>query len=158
MIIVDEMSMVDIHLMYALLSALVVGTRLVMVGDVNQLPSVGPGSVPKDIIHSGQCQVVRLTRIFRQASESDIVINAHKINRGEHMELTNKSRDFFFLKRYDANVIISIAIQLVRDKMPRYVGAEQSEIQVLTPTRKGLLGVERLNRMPSGIPKSKGCF
>ena len=146
-IIVDEMSMVDIHLMYALLSALVVGTRLVMVGDVNQLPSVGPGSVLKDIIHSGQCQVVRLTRIFRQASESDIVINAHKINRGEHMELTNKSRDFFFLKRYDANVIISIAIQLVRDKMPRYVGAEQSEIQVLTPTRKGLLGVERLNRI-----------
>ena len=90
---------------------------------------------------------MRLTRIFRQASESDIVINAHKINRGEHMELTNKSRDFFFLKRYDANVIISIAIQLVRDKMPRYVGAEQSEIQVLTPTRKGLLGVERLNRI-----------
>lgn len=146
-IIVDEMSMVDIHLMYALLNAVTVGTRLVMVGDVNQLPSVGPGCVLKDIIESGQCQVVRLTRIFRQASESDIVVNAHKINRGEHMELDNKSRDFFFLKRQDANVIISIAIQLVKDKMPRYVHASQNEIQVLTPTRKGLLGVERLNRI-----------
>ena len=146
-VIVDEMSMVDIHLMHALLSAITVGTRLVMVGDVNQLPSVGPGCVLKDIIDSGQCQVVRLTRIFRQASQSDIVVNAHRINRGEHMALDNKSRDFFFLKRYDANVIISIAIQLVRDKMPKYVHAQQSEIQVLTPTRKGLLGVERLNRI-----------
>lgn len=146
-IIVDEMSMVDIHLMYALLSAITVGTRLVMVGDVNQLPSVGPGCVLKDIIESGQCQVVRLTRIFRQASQSDIVVNAHRINRGEHMTLDNKSRDFFFLKRYDANVIISIAIQLVRDKMPKYVNAQPSEVQVLTPTRKGLLGVERLNRI-----------
>ncbi len=146
-IIVDEMSMVDIHLLYALLSAVTVGTRLVMVGDVNQLPSVGPGCVLKDIIDSGQCRVVRLTRIFRQATESDIVVNAHKINRGEHMELDNKSRDFFFLKRWDANVIISIAIQLVSQKMPKYVHADQSEIQVLTPMRKGLLGVERLNRI-----------
>lgn len=146
-IIVDEMSMVDIHLLYALLSAVTVGTRLVMVGDVNQLPSVGPGCVLKDIIESGQCRVVRLTRIFRQASESDIVVNAHKINRGEHMELDNKSRDFFFLKRQDVNVIISIAIQLVQQKMPKYVHADQSEIQVLTPMRKGLLGVERLNRI-----------
>ena len=146
-IIVDEMSMVDIHLLHALLSAIVVGTRLVMVGDVNQLPSVGPGCVLKDIIDSGQCRVVRLTKIFRQAEESDIVVNAHRINRGEHMVLDNKSRDFFFLKRQDANVIISIAIQLVKEKMPRYVHAEQSEIQVLTPMRKGLLGVERLNRI-----------
>lgn len=146
-IIVDEMSMVDIHLMHALLSAITVGTRLVLVGDVNQLPSVGPGCVLKDIIEAGQCRVVRLTRIFRQASESDIVVNAHKINRGEHMELDNKSRDFFFLRRQDANVIISIAIQLVRDKMPKYVHADQNEIQVLTPTRKGLLGVERLNKI-----------
>ena len=146
-IIVDEMSMVDIYLMHALLSAITVGTRLVMVGDVNQLPSVGPGCVLRDIIASGQCRVVRLTRIFRQASQSDIVVNAHKINRGEHVTLDNKSRDFFFLKRSDANVIISIAIQLVRDKMPRYVHAQPNEIQVLTPTRKGLLGVERLNRI-----------
>ena len=146
-IIVDEMSMVDIHLLHALLSAIVVGTRLVMVGDVNQLPSVGPGCVLKDIIDSRQCQVVRLTKIFRQAEESDIVVNAHRINRGEHVVLDNKSRDFFFLKRQDANVIISIAIQLVREKMPKYVHADQSEIQVLTPMRKGLLGVERLNRI-----------
>ena len=146
-IIVDEMSMVDIHLLYALLSAVTVGTRLIMVGDVNQLPSVGPGCVLKDIIDSGQCQVVRLTRIFRQAKESDIVVNAHKINHGEHMELDNKSRDFFFLKRQDANVIISIAIQLVQQKLPGYVHADPSEIQVLTPMRKGLLGVERLNRI-----------
>ena len=80
---------------------------------------------------------MRLTRIFRQASQSDIVVNAHKINRGEHVTLDNKSRDFFFLKRSDANVIISIAIQLVRDKMPRYVHAQPNEIQVLTPTERG---------------------
>lgn len=146
-IIVDEMSMVDIYLMHALLDAITVGTRLIMVGDRNQLPSVGPGSVLKDIIESGKVPVVRLTRIFRQASESDIVVNAHKINRGEHVALDNKSRDFFFLKRSDANVIISIVIQLVRDKMPRYVDATAYDIQVLTPMRKGLLGVERLNRI-----------
>lgn len=146
-IIVDEMSMVDIYLMHALLDAVTVGTRLIMVGDVNQLPSVGPGSVLRDIIDSGKVSVVRLTRIFRQASESDIVVNAHKINRGEQLVLDNKSRDFFFLKRYDANVIISIVIQLVREKMPRYVGAQPFDIQVLTPMRKGLLGVERLNRI-----------
>ncbi|MCD8022729.1 MAG: ATP-dependent RecD-like DNA helicase, partial [Lachnospiraceae bacterium] len=146
-IIVDEMSMVDIYLMHALLKAVNVGTRLIMVGDVNQLPSVGPGSVLKDIIASEKITVVRLTRIFRQASESDIVVNAHKINRGEHVLLDNKSRDFFFLKKNDANVIISIVIQLIRDKLPRYVEAEPYEIQVLTPTRKGLLGVERLNRI-----------
>ena len=146
-IIVDEMSMVDIYLMHALLDAITVGTRLIMVGDRNQLPSVGPGSVLKDIIQSGKVPVVRLTRIFRQASESDIVVNAHKINRGEHVSLDNKSRDFFFLKRSDANVIISIVIQLIREKMPRYVDATPYDIQVLTPMRKGLLGVERLNRI-----------
>ncbi|MCD8338466.1 MAG: ATP-dependent RecD-like DNA helicase [Lachnospiraceae bacterium] len=146
-IIIDEMSMVDLYLMHALLKAVTVGTRLIMVGDVNQLPSVGPGSVLKDIIASEKITVVRLTRIFRQASESDIVVNAHKINRGEHIVLDNKSRDFFFLKRQDANVIISIVIQLIRDKLPRYVEAEPFDIQVLTPMRKGLLGVERLNRI-----------
>lgn len=146
-IIIDEMSMVDIYLMHALLDAVTVGTRLIMVGDRNQLPSVGPGSVLKDIIDSKKVPVVRLTRIFRQASESDIVVNAHKINRGEKVLLDNKSRDFFFLKRNDANVIISIVIQLVREKMPRYVDAKPYDIQVLTPMRKGLLGVERLNRI-----------
>lgn len=146
-IIIDEMSMVDAYLMHALLDAVTVGTRLIMVGDMNQLPSVGPGSVLKDMIQSGCIPVVSLTRIFRQAQESDIVVNAHKINRGEPVLLDNKSRDFFFLKRDDANIIISIVIQLVRDKMPRYVNAKMYDIQVLTPMRKGLLGVERLNKI-----------
>ena len=146
-IIIDEMSMVDIYLMHALLDAVTVGTRLIMVGDRNQLPSVGPGSVLKDVIDSGKVPVVRLTRIFRQASESDIVMNAHKINRGEPVALDNRSRDFFFLRRTDANVIISIVIQLIREKLPRYVDAKPYDIQVLTPMRKGLLGVERLNRI-----------
>lgn len=144
-IIIDEMSMVDITLMHNLLKAVVAGTRLILVGDVNQLPSVGPGCVLKDIIDSHACNMVRLNRIFRQASESDIIVNAHKINRGEPVSLDNKSRDFFFLKRYDANVIISICIQLIRQKLPKYVNASPFDIQVLTPMRKGLLGVERLN-------------
>ena len=144
-IIIDEMSMVDITLMHNLLKAVVAGTRLILVGDVNQLPSVGPGCVLKDIIDSHACNVVRLNRIFRQASESNIIVNAHKINRGEPVSLDNKSRDFFFLKRYDANVIISICIQLIRQKLPKYVNASPFDIQVLTPMRKGLLGVERLN-------------
>ena len=144
-IIIDEMSMVDIFLMHALLSAVVSGTRLILVGDVNQLPSVGPGSVLKDIISSGRFPVVELVKIFRQASQSDIVVNAHKINQGVPVVLDNKSRDFFFLKRYDANVIISIVITLIQKKLPKYVEASPYEIQVLTPMRKGLLGVDRLN-------------
>ena len=144
-IIIDEVSMVDIGLMHSLLKAVVAGTRLILVGDVNQLPSVGPGSVLKDIIDSHACNVVRLNHIFRQASQSDIVVNAHKINRGEQVILDNKSMDFFFLKRYDANVIISICIQLIQKKLPGYVNARPFDIQVLTPMRKGLLGVERLN-------------
>src|SRR5699024_9239521 len=144
-IIIDEMSMVDIFLMHALLSAVVSGTRLILVGDVNQLPSVGPGSVLKDIISSGCFPVVELVKIFRQASQSDIVVNAHKINQGIPVVLDNKSRDFFFLKRYDANVIISIVITLIQKKLPKYVEASPYEIQVLTPMKKGLLGVERLN-------------
>ncbi|ASM68765.1 ATP-dependent RecD-like DNA helicase [Blautia hansenii] len=144
-IIIDEMSMVDIFLMHALLSAVVSGTRLILVGDVNQLPSVGPGSVLKDIIASGEFPVVELVKIFRQASQSDIVVNAHKINQGVPVSLDNKSMDFFFLKRYDANVIISVVITLIQKKMPKFVDAEPYDIQVLTPMRKGLLGVERLN-------------
>lgn len=146
-IIIDEMSMVDLSLMHALLSAVVVGTRLILVGDVNQLPSVGAGSVLKDIIHSKCFPVVTLTRIFRQAGESDIVVNAHKINAGEVVVPDNKSKDFFFLKRQDADIIIRVIIALIQQKLPRYVGAPQNEIQVMTPTRKGLLGVERLNQI-----------
>lgn len=144
-IIIDEMSMVDITLLYALLKATAHGTRLILVGDVNQLPSVGPGNVLRDMISAGCFPTVTLQKIFRQASQSDIVVNAHKINAGEHVALDNKSRDFFFLKRYDADVIIRVMLQLIRDKMPKYVDAGSYDIQVLTPTRKGLLGVERLN-------------
>lgn len=144
-IIIDEMSMVDITLLYALLKAVGAGTRLILVGDVNQLPSVGPGNVLRDIIASECFPVVTLQKIFRQASQSDIVVNAHKINDGEHITLDNKSKDFFLLKRYDADVIINVMLQLVKQKMPRYVDATSYDIQVLTPTRKGLLGVERLN-------------
>jgi exodeoxyribonuclease V alpha subunit len=144
-IIVDEMSMVDISLMYALLKAVVAGTRLILVGDTNQLPSVGPGCVLKDIIDSGQFHTVKLTKIFRQASTSDIIVNAHKINRGEPVALDNQSRDFFFLKRYDADKIINVTLQLIKQKLPKYVDAGEYDIQVLTPMRKGLLGVERLN-------------
>ncbi len=146
-IIIDEMSMVDIHLMHSLLMAVTAGTRLILVGDENQLPSVGPGNVLRDIIRSGQFPVVELKKIFRQAYESDIVVNAHKINRGEQVEINNKSRDFFFLKRYDADIIIRVVIALIQEKLPKYVEAKPFEIQVLTPMRKGLLGVERLNQI-----------
>ena len=146
-IIIDEMSMVDLHLMQALLKAIVPGTRLILVGDVNQLPSVGPGSILQDMIRSKEFPVVRLTKIFRQAAESDIIVNAHKINRGEPVSLDNKSRDFFFLQRQDPNIILRVVLALVQEKMPRYVHADISDIQVLTPMRKGALGVENLNRV-----------
>ena len=144
-IIIDEMSMVDISLMYALLEAITSRTHLILVGDVNQLPSVGPGSVLKDIIDSNEFHTVKLTKIFRQASTSDIIVNAHKINRGEPVSLDNKSMDFFFLKRYEADKIINVTLQLIKQKLPKFVGASEYDIQVLTPMRKGLLGVERLN-------------
>ncbi|MCI8927033.1 MAG: ATP-dependent RecD-like DNA helicase [Lachnospiraceae bacterium] len=144
-VIIDEMSMVDIHLFKSLLSAVSVGTRLIMVGDVDQLPSVGPGQVLQDLINSRAFPVVILKRIFRQAGESDIVVNAHKINRGEEIELNNKSMDFFFLERKDVNVIYKHMIQLIREKLPPYVNAGPYDIQVLTPMRKGNLGVEVLN-------------
>lgn len=144
-IIIDEMSMVDIHLFKALLEAVTVGTRLIMVGDVDQLPSVGPGQILQDLIDSKAFPVVMLKKIFRQAGESDIVINAHKINRGENIELNNKSRDFFFLERSDVNVIYKHMIQLIREKIPPYVDATSYDIQVLTPMRKGNLGAITLN-------------
>ena len=146
-LIIDEVSMVDLPLMNALLKAIIPGTRLILVGDQNQLPSVGPGSVLKDIIASRCFPVVMLTKIFRQAGESDIVVNAHKINRGEPVILDNKSRDFFFLKRQEADVIISVVLTLIQKKLPKYVDAGMLDIQVLTPMRKGLLGVERLNQI-----------
>lgn len=144
-IIIDEMSMVDLPLMNVLLKAITIGTRLVLVGDKDQLPSVGPGSVLKDLIQSERFPVVTLNKIFRQAQQSDIIVNAHKINRGEPVILDNNSKDFFFLKRQDANVIISVVLTLIQKKLPKYVGADMFDIQVLSPMRKGLLGVERLN-------------
>lgn len=144
-IIVDEMSMVDIFLFQALLKAITVGTRLIMVGDVNQLPSVGAGQVLRDLLQSGSFPVVVLEKIFRQAGESDIVWNAHRIHAGQELALDNKSKDFFFLERNDVNVIYKHMVQLITEKLPRYVGAEPYDIQVLTPMRKGMLGVEVLN-------------
>ncbi len=144
-IIIDEMSMVDVFLMQALLKAIPVGTRLILVGDVNQLPSVGPGNVLRDIIASETFQVVKLTKIFRQATTSDIVVNAHKINNGESVDLAKRSNDFLFIRRNDADAILSATLTLIKDKLPGYVNADINEIQVLTPTRKGLLGVERIN-------------
>lgn len=144
-VIIDEASMVDIFLLHSLLRAVSIGTRLILVGDVNQLPSVGPGNVLRDILDSGKFNVVRLTKIFRQASESDIIINAHKINRGESISLSNNSRDFLYLKRDDSNKIISAMLTLLQEKLPSYVKCGMMEIQVLTPMRKGMLGVERLN-------------
>lgn len=144
-IIIDEMSMVDIFLMHALLHAVPVGTRLVLVGDVNQLPSVGAGNVLKDMIASECFRVVRLNRIFRQAAESDIILNAHKINAGEQVDVNRRSKDFLFVKRENAGNIVGASITLVREKLPGYVHASIPDIQVLTPMRKGNLGVEQLN-------------
>lgn len=144
-VIIDEMSMVDVSIMNSLLKAICVGTRLILVGDVNQLPSVGPGNVLKDIISSGEFTVVKLVKIFRQAAVSDIVTNAHKINRGEHISLDNKSKDFFMMQSLDINEIATIITILVRDKMPKYVNAKPFDIQVLTPMKKGEVGVEKLN-------------
>ncbi|WP_092479094.1 SF1B family DNA helicase RecD2 [[Clostridium] polysaccharolyticum] len=146
-IIIDEMSMVDISLMCFLLKAIVAGTRLILVGDVNQLPSVGPGNVLRDIIDSKAFPVVKLTKIFRQAAESDIIVNAHKINAGQSIVMDNKSKDFFLLQRDNANVIINVMLQLITQKLPKYVDATPYDIQVLTPMRKGELGVDRLNQV-----------
>jgi len=146
-VIIDEMSMVDITLIHSLLKAVMVGTRLILVGDVNQLPSVGPGNVLKDLIASHQFHVVKLSKIFRQAQESDIIVNAHKINAGQQINLDNKSKDFFFLRRNDVNIITSVILKLIHSNLPQYVNATPLDIQVLTPMRKGELGVERLNQV-----------
>ena len=146
-VIIDEMSMVDIQLFQALLKAILPGTRLILVGDVDQLPSVGPGQVLRDLMNSRAFSTVTLEKIFRQAGQSDIVVNAHRINRGEQITLDNKSKDFFLLERNDVNVIYKHMIQLIQDMLPRYVGATSFDIQVLTPMRKGSLGCETLNEI-----------
>ena len=146
-VIIDEMSMVDIYLFHSLLKAVAVGTRLILVGDVNQLPSVGPGNVLKDIIRSHCFNVVKLSRIFRQAAESDIIVNAHRIHDGEEISLDNKSRDFFCLKREDSHGVLEVMLWLVRDKMPVYTNCTPFDVQVLTPMKKGELGVYRCNEV-----------
>lgn len=144
-IIVDEMSMVDTFLMHALLKAITIGTRVVFVGDVNQLASVGPGNVLKDIIDSGQFSVVKLTKVFRQAGESGIVVNAHKINAGQQVTLDNSTGDFLYIERENAQMALNATIGLLKTKLPGYVGAKEQDIQVLTPMRNGILGVNSLN-------------
>lgn len=146
-IIIDEMSMVDIYLFQSLLRAVVPGTRLIMVGDASQLPSVGPGCVLKDMIASGEILTVTLERIFRQALESDIVVNAHKIHAGEHPAADNKSPDFFFIRQSDPGTIIGTAVKLVGENLPRYLKVDSSEIQVMAPMKKGVLGIANLNRV-----------
>ena len=146
-LIIDEMSMVDIYLFHSLLRAVAVGTRLILVGDVNQLPSVGPGNVLKDIIQSHCFNVVKLSHIFRQAAESDIIVNAHRINAGEEISLDNKSKDFFCLKRGDSHGVLEVMLWLVRDKMPGYTNCTPFDVQVLTPMKKGELGVYRCNEI-----------
>ncbi len=144
-VIIDEASMVDIFLMHALLCALTPGTRLILVGDVNQLPSVGPGNVLRDMIDSGEFSVVRLDHIFRQAAESDIIVNAHKINDGEEIDLAAPSKDFLFIRQDAPDDIINSLITLVTKKLPGYVDADPMDIQIMTPMRRGQLGVEHLN-------------
>ena len=146
-VIIDEMSMVDISLMHALLSAIPKGTRLILVGDADQLPSVGPGDVLRDIIRSEAFPTVRLTRIFRQEEGSDIIVNAHAINAGRQIRLDTKSRDFFFLKRSDPDTIINQMVGFITGKLPAYVGARPLDLQVLTPMKKGALGAVMLNRV-----------
>lgn len=144
-IIIDEMSMVDLFLMHALLQAVMPGTHLILVGDENQLPSVGAGNVLKDIIRSGCIPVVALNRIFRQEEGSTIVENAHKINKGEPIRMDNKSRDFFYLPRQSTKDVAEEVGLLLTRKLPGYVECQGKEIQVLTPMRNGELGVSSLN-------------
>ncbi len=145
-VIIDEMSMVDIFLMNALLKAIVPGTRVIFAGDYNQLPSVGAGNVLRDMIDSGAFATVRLEHVFRQAAQSDIVSNAHLINRGERVDLTRKSRDFLFIRSMKPESILDAVRKLITDKLPGYVGCSAFDIQVLTATRKGALGVEAVNK------------
>jgi len=146
-LIIDEASMVDILLMQSVLKAIAVGTRLIMVGDVDQLPSVGPGNVLKDLIASNRIKVMRLTEIFRQAQESAIIMNAHRINRGEYPTLNEKHRDFFFVKRARVDDVAASLLELVGQRLPAYIGGDAlKDIQVLTPMRKSSLGVTQLNQ------------
>ena len=145
-VIVDEMSMVDLSLFSALLRALQPGTRLVLVGDADQLPSVGAGNVFSDLIRSGRVETVFLREVFRQAEQSAIIRNAHSVNLGEPPRLTNDQGDFFFLCRRDGERTLSTVVDLCRSRLPEKMGIPADQIQVLTPTRKGPSGTVSLNR------------
>lgn len=145
-VIVDEMSMVDLPLFSALLRALRPGTRLVLVGDADQLPSVGAGNVFSDLIRSGRVETVFLREVFRQAEQSAIIRNAHAVNRGEAPQLSNNQGDFFFMCRRDAERMVSTVVELCKTRLPDNMGVPADQIQVLTPTRKGAGGTMNLNR------------
>lgn len=147
-IIIDEVSMVDISLMNSLLKAIIPGTRLLLVGDVDQLPSVGAGNVLKDIINSECLPIVRLNEIFRQAGESAIITNAHRINTGKYPILNHKDKDFFFINRALQDDVIKTIIELVKTRLPKFAKCSSiDDIQILTPMRKTPLGVDNLNQV-----------
>jgi len=147
-LIVDEVSMVDILLMQSLLKAVATGTRLILVGDVDQLPSVGPGNVLKDLIDSGTVPTARLTEVFRQAAESAIITNAHLINKGQYPELNIKEKDFFFVRRQTPEDVLNTILDLVASRLPSYKNFDPChDIQVLSPMRKSHLGVTHLNNL-----------
>ncbi len=147
-LIVDECSMVDIVLMYSLLRAMPDGMRLILVGDVDQLPSVGAGNVLRDVIDSGAFPVVRLTRIFRQAASSRIITNAHRINKGEYPDLSNAhGTDFFFQGVEEPEKAVVLITQLIKERLPRFYGVRPQEIQLLTPMQRGMVGAANLNQV-----------
>ena len=164
-LIVDECSMIDIILMNSLLKALPRNMRLVLVGDIDQLPSVGAGNVLRDIIDSGRFPVIRLTRIFRQAQQSRIITNAHRINQGEFPDISNgRNTDFFFINSEEPEAAVQEIVALVSSKLPRYYGVKPSEVQVLTPMQRGVLGGTNLNQTlqaalnPEGEGLRRGGF
>jgi exodeoxyribonuclease V alpha subunit len=159
-IITDESSMIDLALMTSLLKAIVAGTRLIIVGDADQLPSVGAGNVLRDIIASGVIPVVRLNEIFRQAKDSYIVTNAHLINKGEMPVIEKDSTDFFFMKSYNQEELIKTVISLVTSRLPKYLKCDSVDIQLLTPMRKSPLGVDNLNKVMQSClnPPASGKF
>lgn len=146
-VIVDEMSMVDVELLYALLQAIPQGKRLILVGDPDQLPPVGPGFPFSDMLRSGQLPTVRLTEIFRQAQKSLIVMNAHRVNRGEMPDLKTVNSDFFFLRRGNEEGVAQLIRDLCSTRLPKNMGIAPEQIQVLSPTRKGGVGTMNLNRL-----------
>ena len=164
-LIVDECSMIDIILMNSLLKALPGNMRLVLVGDIDQLPSVGAGNVLRDIIDSGRFPVIRLTRIFRQAQQSRIITNAHRINKGEFPDISNgRNTDFFFISSEEPEAAVQEIVALVSSKLPGYYGVKPSEVQVLTPMQRGVLGGTNLNQTlqaalnPEGEGLRRGGF